>query len=202
MTTRQGQGLGVLVVLAGGLITLGLAPLAMPDSYSWVKYGTSESGAQGIEGAWVARTGFLLFGLGVIWTAELRHRDWGPAGTFFHGVFGVSMVAVAAFSTRPWDSSAPYVATEDLLHSVFATAMGFGFIVGVVAVMMTRRYRSVYDAIPDLAALAITISIPLFMSSDIWGILQRMMFVTAGAWYGREVLRTKRGNEARPDSPG
>ena len=53
-----GGSLAVCGLLAGAILALGLAPLAMPDSYSWIELGTSESAAQGTDGAWVARTGF------------------------------------------------------------------------------------------------------------------------------------------------
>jgi len=158
----------------------------MPASFAWVEHGISESAAQGIDHAWIARMVFILFGLAVIWLARLRHRAWGPVGTAMHLTFGVSMFGVAAFPTRPWDHAAAYVENDDLLHSVFAGTIGFGFIAGVVAVMVARKLPSWRAAVPDLAALAITLSIPLFMSSDVWGALQRVMFLTAGVWYARE----------------
>ena len=170
----------------------------MPVSYSWMKHGTSESAAQGIDGAWVARAGFILFGLAVIWITQLRRRAWGPAGTMCHRAFGVSMFGVAAFSTKPWESGAPYVRSEDLLHTVFATTMGLGFIAGVVAVMISRRLPNFHAALPDLAALAITIAVPLFMSSAIWGVLQRAMFLTAGAWYARRGMAAEHRTTGDP----
>ena len=53
----SGAGVGVLVLLGAALLAILLAPLAMPDDYSWVELGVSESAAQGLEGAWVARIG-------------------------------------------------------------------------------------------------------------------------------------------------
>jgi hypothetical protein len=186
MTGRSPAEIGVLALLVGAFIAFALAPLAMPATFDWVEHGVSESGAQGIDGAWVTRIGFILFGLAVIWLAQLRHRVWGPLGTAMHLMFGVSMFGVAAFPTRPWDHAAAYVENDDVLHSFFASTIGFGFIAGVVAVMIARKLPNARAAVPDLAALAITISVPLFMSADIWGLLQRVMFLTAGAWYGRE----------------
>ncbi len=142
----------------------------------------------------MARSGFILFGLAVIRLAQLRYRAWGVVGTVFHLTFGVSMFGVAAFSTRPWDDAAPYVENDDLLHSVFASTIGFGFIAGVVAVMIARRLPGVRAALPDIAALVITISVPLFMSTDVWGVLQRLMFLTAAAWYAREALQGSVGD--------
>ncbi len=186
------------MLLVASLVALGLAPLAMPESYDWVEYGTSESGAQGVNGAWVARAGFILFGLAVLWLARIRAPVWKPAGTILHLAFGISMFGVAAYSTRSWEEGASFVASEDLLHSVFATIMGFGFVGGVFAVMVARRLPSTRQALPDLAAIVVTSSIPLTMSSDVWGILQRLMFVTAALWYGREVLLGWRSGNGPP----
>ena len=190
------------VLLASALTALGLAPLAMPDSYSWVEHGTSESAAQGIDGAWVARTGFIFFGLAVLWLAKLRSTAWGPLATLLHLVFGVSMFAVAAFSTKPWEDGAVYVDSEDLLHGTFASVMGFSFIAGVATLMVLRRNRSIRNALPDWIALAVTITVPLAMDTDIWGVLQRTMFLTAALWYGHEAWQTGHTNGAGRDRGG
>jgi hypothetical protein len=48
----------------------------MPADYSWVSNTTSESAAQGVQGAWMARLGFVLFGMSVILlVAESRRRQ-------------------------------------------------------------------------------------------------------------------------------
>ncbi len=150
----------------------------MPDSYSWVEHGTSESGAQGIDGAWVARAGFILFGLSVLWLLRLRSSAWGPIASLVHLGFGVSMFGVAAFSTKPWEDGAVYVESEDWLHSLFAGIIGF--VAGVVTLIIVRRNRGLRASIPDWIAVAITGTLPLAMDSDIWGALQRIMFLTAG----------------------
>ena len=54
------------------------------------------------------------------------------------------------------------------------------------------------DALPDIAALVNTVSVPLFMATDVWGVLQRLMFLTAAAWYAREALQ---GSAAIGDFP-
>lgn len=175
-----------------------VTPFAMPASYSWTEHGISESAAQGIEGAWVTRTGFILFGLAVLWLARLRHDAWKPAGTALHGAFAVSMFAVAAFSAKSWEADAVYVESEDVLHSVFAGIIGFGFIGGVVAVMVARRLPNTRAALPDIAAIIIPSAVSLTMSTSIWGLLQRTMFLTAAAWYTRESVLSGRaipGNE-------
>ena len=124
--------------------------------------------------------------------ARLRHDAWKLVGTALHGAFAVSMFAVAAFSAKPWEPEAVYVESEDVLHSVFAGIIGFGFILGVVAVMVARRLPSTRAALPDIAAIIIPSAVSLTMSTSIWGLLQRTMFLTAAAWYTREAILASR----------
>jgi hypothetical protein len=158
----------------------------MPESYSWVEYGVSESAAQGVDGAWLARAGMILFGLAVLWLVSLRKDTWGPLATVLHLLFGVSMLGVAAFAAKSWDVDAAFVESEDRLHSLFAGTAGFGFVAALVTLIVQRRHRSIRAAIPDWVALVVAAAVPLFGATDVWGLLQRIMFTTAAAWYARE----------------
>ncbi len=183
------QAVGAMGLLGGAITAFGLAPLAMPDSYSWVELGLSEAAAQGVDGAWVARSGFLLFGFAVLWLVRNRGERWPLPAVVFHCAFGVSMIAVSTFSHRSWDEAASFVASEDRLHSVFASIGGVGFIGGVLCVLIGRSARTVRNSWPDAVALAVALAVPLMMSTTVWGALQRLMFLTAACWYGREALR-------------
>jgi uncharacterized membrane protein len=183
---RTTGALAVTALLILALTAFALAPLALPASYSWFELGLSEAAAQGVEGAWVARTGFLVFGFAVIGLVRTRHATWTLAESVFHGGFGLSMIGVATFAHRPWDDSAAFVASEDVLHSVFATIAGIGFIGGVVVAALTRTHRAARTVLPDMTAIIIAVAVPLMMSSSAWGVLQRLMFLTAACWYARE----------------
>lgn len=178
--------LGFLVVSALAIL---LAPLAMPESYSWVKHTTSESAAQGVSGAWLARLAFVSFGASVLALASISRQQWGIAGMACHSAFGVLMIAAAVFSARSWIPEASFDPTEDTLHSVAASAMGAAFAAGVVATLVARRSTG----IGLLGPLAIVASIVLPLGMTIWedysGALQRLMFGIAYLWYGREALR-------------
>lgn len=176
----------IVIALAAALVCLGAAPLLLPDSYDWIHNGVSESAAQGISGAWLARLGFVLFGLAVITLSLIVRTTWTVIATGAHLVFGISMLGVAAFSTRPWTPNVAFDRTEDQIHSVFATTMGFAFIGGVVAVMIVHLRRGATGWPGDVVALVVATSVPLAMSSEIWGVLQRCMFLTAALWYARE----------------
>ncbi len=214
---RTGAGTAGFVLAGLGLsaVALAIAPLLMPPSYSWVANTTSESAAQGTEGAWLARLGFLLFGLSVVGLAVTARAWWGPWAAGLHFAFGALLTATAAFATRPW-TGAPFDATEDALHSATATAMGFAFAFGVVAAAIRRGrlggagghgvrlgrlggggghgVRHVAARVADVTAVAASFALPLAMSAlpAVDGVLQRLMFVIAYVWYGLAAARFDR----------
>jgi len=126
----------------------------------------------------------------VLLVARRAHRSWGRAATAAHVVFGVSMLLVAAFSTRSWQAGASFGETEDALHSVFATLMGFAFAAGVAIVLVRRDRASSRRAVVDALALGAAVVLPLGMTAfgEADGLLQRAMLLVAYAWYGREGL--------------
>lgn len=179
---------GLLVALASSLLLLALAPLALPPSYSWLEHGISEAAAQGLSGAWVARAGFVLLGLAVLGICVVRHGVWRTLATGLHACFGIGMVMVAVYTHAPWEAGVPYVELEDRLHSPFASLVGFSFIVGVAVTLAVRRPRTRARTAGDIAALVVSGTIPLVMATPTWGLLQRLMFLTAATWYAGEVL--------------
>jgi hypothetical protein len=187
--------MGILALLTLSVAALAGAPLAVEDGYSVVEHTVSESAAQGVEGAWLARLGFLLLGSGVAWLTALSGRRWGLAGTVMLGAFGVMMVSAAAFSSKPWQADAPYDSTEDLLHSIAASAMGVAFIVGLIsigAISATSRDRIIHYAV---ACLAVGLSIGLLAWEGGQGLLQRLMFLAGYVWFAREAWAL-RSNES------
>jgi hypothetical protein len=190
--SERSQRTGIIGLLVLSAACLGLAPIALPSSYSWVLHTTSESAAQGLTGAWVARLGFLLFGFAVLWLVSFARQRWGRWGSLLLGTFGVMMLATAAFSHRPWLPAAPFDRFEDILHSFTASAMGLAFATGVVAVGIARRGPSLVDRGADILAVASSVVIPLAMSQGTayTGVLQRSMFLVAYLWYAREAVRS------------
>lgn len=176
-------------------LALVLAPLLMPASYSWIAHTTSESAAQGVPGAWLARSGLVAFGMTAMAIA-LRSRDrWNRSGVALHAIVGGSLVAAATFSARPFDPLMPFAAREDLLHSIAATTMGFAFAFGVTAVALHRwkdhrNWRTI-----DVVAVTASVALPLAMAGvdDRAGLFQRAMFVVAYLWYGLQAARMTEG---------
>ncbi|MBI5611956.1 MAG: DUF998 domain-containing protein [Gammaproteobacteria bacterium] len=205
-TTEQSHGLaalGVLLLLAVSALSLLAAPLVMPESYSWLSNTTSESGAQGVAGAWLARLGFLTFGLAVLLlTASLR-SVWARGANWLHAAFGVFMIATAAFSHRPWVVDAAFDPIEDFLHSFTATAMGFAFALGVLVRLLQRERHGLCSRAFDITALVTATVIPILMVylPTMDGLVQRLMFLTAYLWYGNEALLVRAPGRGAPNKP-
>ncbi len=202
---RAGSGRVAIAGLALSAVALLSAPLLMPEGYSWVSNTTSESAAQGIGGAWMARAGFVLFGAAVLVLCRRGTPRWGPVATWCHAVFGLCLVATAIFSTRSWVDGAAFDRTEDGLHSLAATVMGFAFAGGVVAAAVTAHRRSASRrsssrrsasrrSVVDAVAVTASVAVPLAMVTwpDLDGALQRAMFAIAYLWYASEAWGRER----------
>jgi len=180
----------IIIAFLASIACLMIAPTVLPDSYSVVEHTTSEAAAQATEGAWMARTGFLLFGLGVFCLSIVK-RDWPRSVRYLHGLFGMAMIATAVYSHRPTLDAIDYDRVEDTLHSVAATGMGFAFAVGVLVAGWRRipRWR-VLDVIALLSAIVIPIAMVTTEGAD--GLLQRGMFLVAYVWFGIEAMESRR----------
>lgn len=193
----------VLLLLIGSVVSVVIAPLLMPASYSIVEHSISESAAQGVEGAWLARLGFLMFGLAVLLLASIAGDRWGMWGRIAHRVWGVSMIGAAVFSHMPWLDT-PYDAFEDTLHSIASFAVGMAFIVGVLLVTFQRGPGRGLVRVFDWIAIGIALVVPLIMFNltDVAGVVQRVMFAVAYLWYGLEALSLVRDRSSTPvESP-
>ena len=192
---RRGMAVGVIALLVVSAAALVVAPAVMPAGYDWVRHTTSESAAQGLAGAWVARLGFVVFGLAVLWLAAGAARSWGRGAVWMHAAFGVCMVGNAAFSHMPWWEGAAFDGVEDLLHSVTATVVGFAFVFGVLLRLAQRWFggsfaggvgaRGRWGVVLDVVAVVAASVIPLIMvfEADVAGLVQRLMFAVAYVWY-------------------
>jgi hypothetical protein len=72
-------------------------------------------------------------------------------------------------------------------------------------VMVARQLPSARAAAPDLVALTVAVVAPLTMSPvdrRVWGILQRLIFLAAASWYGREAWLASRRNDIAPTAQG
>ena len=112
-----------LTALIGAAVALAAAPPVVDGSYSWVEHDVSESAGQGVDRAWLARTGFLLQGYAFVWIAFLRRERWGQPATALLLTYTVGSFGAAAYSARSWLPNADYDATENLLHGIVGTSL-------------------------------------------------------------------------------
>ncbi len=193
LTRRAYTGV-ILGLLVGAFVSFTIAPWLMPDSYSAVENAISESAGQGVQNAWLARTGFLLLGFAVLLTANATGSNWNVWGRVAHRTYGVAIIAAAAYAHMPWEDE-PYDRFEDFLHSVAASAVGLAFIVGVLLVSIGRPAgRAGWRAFDWFAVIAsMGISMMMFNFVEYAGAMQRTMFATGMVWYGLEAIRWWRG---------
>ena len=165
----------------------------MPSGYAWLSNSISESGAQGVTGAWATRLGFLTLGLGVVFLATSTEMSWRTGARWLLGSYGFLMLCVAAFSTVSWDASVTGNATESLLHSIAAAAMGFAYGIGIFWVALTDRAASFGWRVFSLAVVASSIALPISAAlfTPLGGLLQRIMFALAYIWFIVEARHPK-----------
>lgn len=177
------------LLVASAILVLAAA-LAMPDAYSWRSHSISESAAQGLRHAWIARLAFIFFGGAVLVLSLAMRQTWPRLAYWMHLTFAVSMIGTAAFSHKPWIEGLPFDAFEDVLHSVTATGMGFAFCLGAFARFAQRNRMERLNRALDVLALVAGTGMPLLSAIflDSGGMIQRAMFVVAYLWYGREAL--------------
>lgn len=180
----------VLASLGTSFATLALAPLFMSESYSWIEHAVSASAGQGVENAWLARLGFLLLAFAVLLLAGIAGERWGAWGRLAHRVYGMSVIAAAAFSQSHWED-VPFDAVEDFLHSAAVFGAAFGFIVGVLIVRLRRGPDTGRIRLVDLIAVIAAMVVPIVMFNfpDVAGAVERVMFLIAYLWYGMEAQR-------------
>lgn len=181
----------ILFLFVCSALSLLLAPLLMPESYDWIAHTTSESGAQGVAGAWLARTGFVLYGLAVFLLIILK-SGWTGSARIIHVIFSVAMIGNAVFSSRPWRPEFSFDVLEDTLHSWMSGIVGTAFTLGVLIVLLNRSRADRLTRSFDWLAIVTSIVITVLMLSGVEsysGLIQRVMFAVSYVWYIRESLK-------------
>lgn len=179
----------VLGLVVASLISVAVAPLLMPASYSWVEHAVSATAAQGLDHAWLTRLGFLLQALAVLLLVELARERWGAWGRRLQRLYAISVVAAAIFSQSHWEPL-PFDVLEDFLHSAAAFGVGIGFTLGVLVIRFRRAPHPGWIRLLDLVAVAAALVIPLIMFyvPTVAGAAERLMFIIAYLWYGTEAI--------------
>ena len=194
-STRRPMFAAVVVgaVFLASCLCLAVAPLLMPGSYSPVTMAISDTAAQGVPHAWVARLGFLLSAAAIVLLARSRARTWGPWGRALHTLYAGFVVALAVFSQKPW-AGGPFNEIENLTHSILAPVAGVAFTAGVLVVSMRRAPRDRLARLLDAVTIGAMLVLPVIMLgvSGLDGASQRTAVAIGYLWYGFETLRLAR----------
>jgi len=188
----------VLAFLLLGMAAVAIAPLLMSDSYSVIEHSISESGAQGVDNAWVARSAFLLVGFGLLALASVAGERWDRWGVLGFRVYGVATIAAGAFAHGPW-AGVPFDRLEGFLHTAAAFMAGLGFGIGVLAVGLRRGPGAGWRRWLDVLALLCVAVLPLTMLifDATTGIQQRFLALVGFAWLIAETVRVGWADQPR-----
>lgn len=180
-----------------GLLMLATAPLFVADTYSIVTQTLSESGGQGVDGAWVFRTGVLITSLAVSVLSTRAEPLWGRQGAFWLRMYALGLVFLAVFPESPWYGD-DYNAAVAGLHTVSGVLAAAAFILGVAAVS-SRRNGPLRTKIFDWLAMATVGLIPqIMLLVDFGGLLQRSMVLLGYVWLISQSTRVARHLRSSP----
>lgn len=185
--------------LISSFLMLALAPIVVADSYSVVENTLSESGGQGVDGAWVLRTGVVLAAGSVLIMTTIS--NWGTTARISGRVYALALISLAVFPESPWDGGA-HDRTVAYLHTVSGVIGAASFIIGVLAISLSRpSHRRGARAFDWLVATSVALipQVMLLTGSD--GLLQRLMVALGYVWLFAEALRlpTQPGQKRNPD---
>lgn len=181
----------VAFVVSG--VCLAIAPSLMPESYSWVRHAISETAAQGVARAWVAKLGFVLSASAILLLAANRGLGWGARSRSVHRLYAALVFGLAAFSLKPWTAGS-FNEFEDVVHSVLAPAAGVVFTIGVLLVSARRAPAARLARLLDWVVVIAMVMLPLVMLgvSSVAGAAQRAVVLVGYVWYVAEAIRVAR----------
>ena len=184
--------------LVVSILFLGAAPMMVAESYSVAHNTLSESGAQGVDGAWVLRVGILLTAGSVLLLSVAAGSRWLPRVKWWIRIYATALILLAAFSEAPWDGS-PHDEMVASLHTVFGIAGAIAFIVGAAALATSRPRAERLARGFDWLVIAVIALIPQVMHlSELDGLLQRTMVILGYLWLLVEASRLARGDLGAP----
>jgi len=170
--------LPVFIVL---VLVMFILPYYSYEGYSIIKHTTSLLGAQNAPNAWVMNLTFILLGI-VIFLEALFHLKQYRIPKILLNIFALGLILVGIFQHAPLIENMTYNVVDDNLHSVFASWVGFSFIIFAFTSVFVEKtnFRRIFAF---LVCISVTIlSLLMFNLSDFAGLWQRLMFIIAFSW--------------------
>ena len=185
--------------LVASIVLLVAAPLAIPPGYSVVDHTLSESGGQGVDGAWIMRSGVLLTSISVFALISVSALVWSALARLFLSIYATALLFLVIFPESPW-TDATHDAFVAWLHTASGVVGGIAFILGAFLVFRSRpeddKLRRAHDWIV-MASIALIPQVMLVLPAD--GVLQRLMVAIGFTWLLAESARIASSHRvARP----
>lgn len=180
---------GALVV---SMITLAVAPRFVPDTYSMVEHTLSESGGQGVDGAWVFRMSLILAASAVVTITSSAKQFWSSTTRWWLNTYAFGVVLLAIFPESPFDPG-PYNEMVATLHTASGAIAAIAFMLGIATVSISRPRRETWTRVFDWIVIAAVAVIPQVMLVVTYpGALQRAMVLLGYVWLLIETTRIAR----------
>jgi hypothetical membrane protein len=111
-----------------------IAHFFAPREYRWTQNTVSDLAAQGLKYQWIMQAGFIGFGVLLNLGFILKFIQTGKVAIpdVLIMVYGVAILCSGFFSTAPFPEGVTYSLQESNLHSLFATAAGIAFTLGIL----------------------------------------------------------------------
>lgn len=159
------------------IVVMFVLPFFSFEGYSILKHTTSHLGAQLTPNAWIMNMVFILLGGVTILDSRKSFKDY-PVQQVLLIIFGSALILTAIFKHEH-----VYVVSyithniEDQLHSIFATIVGFTFVVFAMSMFfieesMKRKQLSIL-----MVLISTLLSILIFSIEPLRGLFQRFMFI-------------------------
>ena len=180
--------LKVVSISAFAIAAVGVlvAPVFMHDGYSVLSNSISESAAQNVPTAWIARAALFASGIGVLGAVALKASTWSRATNISFTAFATLWIISSFFSTKSWVSGTPFNAVENAIHSYAASAMAI-VVLGALVLTFTKHSASRIDRLLALTLASAATFLPLasLLVPEFGGMFQRLMFFYTYFWFAR-----------------
>lgn len=183
---------GSRIGLIASAALLAAAPLALGPGYSFLEHTLSESGGQGVGGAWVHRGGVLLAAASVFVMTVLATPVWGVWTRRLIRSYVLALVLLVVFPESPYHGGPhdPFVA---MLHTWAAAFGAVSFILGVASLALGRGEDQHRVRTFDLIVIGAIVLLPQAMLVTPYdGGIQRLMVALGYGWLFWEMSRLYR----------
>lgn len=166
-----------------------LAHFFTPSEYYWTQNTISDLAAQGLKYQWIMQVGFIGFGL--LLNLGFLQKFIVAQKIFYSDtlimLYGLAVLLTGFFSTAPFVDGVKFSAQESNLHSLFATAAGICFTVGiflrlVIAPTSAKRWQ---HGIFLLLVIGASLAFGLAENGILLlgkGIIQRSLYLVSFIW--------------------